>query len=144
MLIRTFEPVAGTVTHILLDSWYCAKCLWRAARERGFLITTGRKCNRGHRVADEAAPQGWRWQKLSDYVAGLTEQDYVPMLWPRGGKSVDAHVVTTSVRKLYRCQVVIVRQSLEAPLSQARFWARSRPAGRPAHPAHPYRGTLGH
>jgi DDE superfamily endonuclease len=124
-LIRTFEPVAGTVTHILLASWYCAKRLWRAARERGFLITTSLKSNRWLRVADEAAPQGWRWQKLSDYVAGLTDQDYVPMLWPRGGKTVYVHVVTTSVRKLYRCQVVIVRQSLQAPLSQARFWASS-------------------
>lgn len=28
------------------------------------------------------------------------------------------HVVTSSVRKLYRCQVVIVRHSLDAPLSQ--------------------------
>src|SRR5437763_13312505 len=35
--IRTFEPLAATVTHVLLDSWYSAKCLWRAAREREFL-----------------------------------------------------------------------------------------------------------
>jgi len=42
-VIRTFEPVAGTLTHVLLDSWYSAKRLWRAARERGFLITSGRK-----------------------------------------------------------------------------------------------------
>ncbi len=35
------------------------------------------------------------------------------------------HVVTTRVRKLYSCQVVIVRQSLDAPLSQARSWASS-------------------
>src|SRR6266581_518396 len=41
--IRTFEPIAGTVTHVLLDSWYSAKRLWRAAREREFLITSGRK-----------------------------------------------------------------------------------------------------
>lgn len=40
-LIRDFEPVAGTRTHVLLDSWYGAKCLWHAARERDFLITTG-------------------------------------------------------------------------------------------------------
>jgi len=33
-LIREFEPVAGTRTHILLDSWYSAKRLWHAARER--------------------------------------------------------------------------------------------------------------
>ena len=39
--IRTFEPIAGTVTHVLLDSWYSAKRLWRAAREREFLIHHG-------------------------------------------------------------------------------------------------------
>ena len=62
-VIRTFEPVAGTLTHVLLDTWYSAKCLWRAARERGFLITTGLKSNRWLRVEDPMAPQGWRWQK---------------------------------------------------------------------------------
>src|SRR5437667_10947700 len=55
--IRSFEPVAGTVTHVLLDTWYSAKCLWRAARERGFLITTGLKSNRLLRVEDPSAPK---------------------------------------------------------------------------------------
>src|SRR5713226_7357349 len=62
-MIRTFEPVAGTLTHVLLDSWYSAKRLWRAARERGFHITSGLKSNRWLRVEDPTAPQGWRWQK---------------------------------------------------------------------------------
>lgn len=124
-LIRSFEPVTGTLTHILLDSWYCAKCLWRAARDRGFLITTGMKSNRFLRVADETTPEGWRGPQLSDYVAGLSETDYVQMQWPRGGKTVFVHVISTSVRKLYRGPVVIVRHSLDAPLSQARFWASS-------------------
>jgi hypothetical protein len=77
------------------------------------------------RVADETAPQGWRGPQVSDYVAGLSEQDSIQMPWPRGGKMVYVHVLTTSVRKLYRSQVVIVRQSLDAPLAQARFWASS-------------------
>lgn len=124
-LIREFEPVAGTQTHILLDSWYCAKCLWHAARERDFLITTGLKSNRWLRVPDDTTAQGWRWQKLSDYLASLTEQDFVQTSWPRGGKKVYVHVMTTSVRKLYRCQIVIVRHSLDAPLSQARYFASS-------------------
>ncbi|HEV7237534.1 MAG TPA: hypothetical protein VGN15_15205 [Ktedonobacteraceae bacterium] len=51
----------------------------------------------------------------------MTEQDFVPTSWPRGGKKVYVHVMTTSVRTLYRCQVVIVHQSLDAPLSQAQF-----------------------
>ncbi len=124
-LIREFEPVAGTKTHILLDSWYCAKCLWHAARERDFLITTGLKSNRWLCVPDDTPVQGWRWKKLSDYLASLTGQDFVQTSWPRGGKPVYVPIVTTGVRKLYRCQIVIVRHSLDAPLSQARYWASS-------------------
>jgi len=123
--IRTFEPVAGTLTHVLLDTWYSAKCLWRAARERGFLITTGLKCNRWLRIEDPTAPQGWRWQLLADYTAHLSASDYVQLKWPKSDDEVYVHVLTTRVRKLYCCQVVIVRQSLDAPLSQARYWASS-------------------
>jgi hypothetical protein len=123
--IRTFEPVAGTRTHVLLDTWYSAKRIWRAARERGFLITTGLKSNRRLRVVDPTAPEGWTWQQLSDYTAKLSASDYVRIKWPKGDNEVYVHVVTTRVRKLYRCQVVIVRQSLDAPLSQARYWASS-------------------
>jgi hypothetical protein len=126
-VIRTFEPVAGTVSHVLLDTWYSAKRLWRAARERGFLITSGLKSNRWLRVEDPTAPNGWSWQQLSDYTAQLKASDYVQLKWPKGEEEVYVHVVTTRVRKLYSCQVVIVRQSLDAPVSQARYWARSRP-----------------
>lgn len=34
-------------------------------------------------------------------------------------------MVSTRVRTLYRCQVVLVRESLEAPLKEARYWASS-------------------
>jgi hypothetical protein len=124
-VIRTFEPVAGTVTHVLLDTWYSAKGIWRAARERGFLITSGLKSNRWLRVEDPTAPNGWGGPRLSDYTAHLSASDYVQFKWPKGEEDVYVHVVTTQVRKLYRCQVVIVRQSLDAPLSQARYWASS-------------------
>ena len=124
-VIRTFEPVAGTVTHVLLDTWYSAKRLWCAARERGFLITSGLKSNRWLRVADPSAPEGWSWQRLSDYTAKLSASDYVQLKWPKGEDDVYVHVVSTRVRKLYSCQVVIVRQSLDAPVSQARYWASS-------------------
>ena len=123
--IRSFEPVAGTRTHVLLDSWYCAKVLWKAARARDFLITTGLKCNRWLRVEDSTEEQGWRWQRVSDYTAQLQESDYQRVKWPGSTQEVYVHVVTTRVRKLYQCQVVIVRQSLSAPLSQTRYWASS-------------------
>jgi SRSO17 transposase len=123
--IRTCEPIAGTVTHVLLDSWYSAKRLWRAARERKFLITTGIKSNRWLAVADPSAPKGWKWQRLSEYTAQLSASDYIEVPWPKGEKTVYVHTVTTQVRSLYRCQIVIVRQSLDAPVSQARSWASS-------------------
>ena len=54
---------------------------------------------------------------------------YQPVQWPRqeekDERTVYVHVVSTRVRKGYRCQVVIVRESLTAPLSQTRFWASS-------------------
>jgi SRSO17 transposase len=126
-VIRTFAPPPGTRTHVLLDSWYGAKVLWRAARARGFEITTGLKSNRSLRVADAADPRGWRWQPLAEYAAGLPDDAYTAVAWPaqEGGRTVYLHAVQTRVRKLYRCQVVVVRESLAAPLSQARYWASS-------------------
>lgn len=35
------------------------------------------------------------------------------------------HLLPTRVRKLGRCRVAILRQSLDAPLTEARYWATS-------------------
>ncbi len=125
--IRAFAPPPGTRTHVLLDSWYGAKAIWRAARARGFTITTGLKSNRALRVADAADPRGWRWQRLGEYAAALPADAYTAVTrpTPEGNRTVYAHVVATRVRKLYRCQVIILREALDAPLSQARYWASS-------------------
>ncbi|EFH79866.1 hypothetical protein [Ktedonobacter racemifer] len=79
------------------------------------------------RVADASQPNGWRWQQLNDYVAQLCPEDYVQLPWPRGeaSESVYVHVASTRVRKLYCCQVIIVRRSLSEPLKLARYWASS-------------------
>jgi len=128
-LVQTFEPVAGTRTHVLADSWYAAKRLWRAARERGFLITTGLKANRSLRVSDPAGLCGWRWQRLDAYAAGLSADDFTLVDWPRQSedepRQVYIHVVSTRVRTLYRCQVVIARPTLDAPPAATRYWASS-------------------
>ena len=97
-------------------------------RARGFLITTGLKSNRCLCVADPEAPKGWRWQSLSAYAAGLSEADYQPVPWPSQGeepRQVWVHVVTTRVRTLYRCQVILVRERLDGPLSETRYFASS-------------------
>ena len=69
---------------------------------------------------------------MSEYPAQLSASDYVELTWPKEEKTVYVHVVTTRVRSLYRCQVVIVRQSLEAPVAQARSWASSDLEASPA------------
>src|SRR5437763_4064887 len=125
--VQSFVPLAGTRTHVLADSWYAAKRLWRAARARGFLITTGLKANRSLRVPDATTERGWRWQRLDAYAAGLTADDFTLMDWPRHSddepRQVYVHIVSTRVRTLYRCQVVIARPRSDAPASETRYWA---------------------
>src|SRR5207248_6239527 len=82
-LVQRFVPVSGTRTHVLAASWYAAKRLWRAARDRGVLITTGLKANRSVRVPDATTERGWRWQRLDAYAAGLTADDFTRVDWPR-------------------------------------------------------------
>jgi hypothetical protein len=121
--ITSFEPLAGTLTHVLVDSWYAAKRIWTAARGRGFQISSGLKSNRMLRIADEEAPNGWRWQSLTDYAAGLTEADYEQVSWPSQGdeqRQVWVHGVQTRVKKRYRCQGILVQQPLDAPVKQVR------------------------
>lgn len=124
-IIAAFEPVAGTQTHVLLDSWYTAKKIWKAAKERDFLITSGLKSNRQLRIDDPASPKGWSWLRLDAYAARLSEDDFTRVAWPTGsGKErwVYVHVVSTRIKKLYRCQVVLVRETRDG---KTRYWASS-------------------
>lgn len=123
-MIGTFEPAEGTTTHILLDSWYTSKRIWRAAREREFLITSGLKCNRYMRLADKDNPRDWYWQRLDEYAASLKADDFHLLPYPsqRGQRNVYVHVLSTRVKKLYRCQVILIRETLDGP---TRFWASS-------------------
>ncbi len=124
--IINFTPLPGTVTHVLLDSWYSYKKIWKAARERGFLITTGMKSNRSLRVPCLDDPQGWKWQKLDEYAASLPKDAYQLLSLPRNAeRRVFVHVVDTRIKKLYRCQLIIMRESLDDPISEARYWASS-------------------
>jgi SRSO17 transposase len=127
--IQNFNPPAGTETHILLDSWYNCKKIWKAARDRQFKITTGIRSNRWLRVSCEITPdtpKGWKWQCLDEYAALLPESAYEQCYHPRNPKKkVYVHVVDTRVRKLYRCKLIIIRKSLKDPISAARFWVTS-------------------
>jgi hypothetical protein len=127
--IQNFSAPSGTETHVLLDSWYNCKPIWKAARDRKFKITTGIRRNRWLRVSCEVTPdtpKGWKWERLDDYAASLPESAYQQCSRPRNPKEkVWVHVVDTRVRKLYRCKIIIVRKSLNDPLSAARFWVTS-------------------
>jgi hypothetical protein len=124
--IGTFEPAPDTRTHVLIDSWYTCRRVWRAAQGRGWAITAGLKANRRLRVPDPGRGPGYR--SLAAYAADLTDADYQAVDWPRADGSarpVYAHLVPTFVRKLGPCQVLIVREALDQPLKEARYWATS-------------------
>ena len=121
--IRTVQPLPDTRTHVLLDRWYAAKRRWKTARGRGFHSTTGLKSHRQLRSVDPDAREGWRWQSLTDYAASVPDADYQPVTWPSQEaepRQVWVHVVQTRVKQLYRCQVILVRETLEAPVGQVR------------------------
>lgn len=126
-IIRDFIPVENTLTHVLLDSWYTCKCIWRAARERGFLITSGLPCNRSLRIDDPETEKGWRWQRVDEYAAGLSADHYRKITWPsqEEHRQVYVHVIRTRIRKLYTCQLVITRPTLDCPQKEVRYWASS-------------------
>lgn len=48
--IEQFEPVPGTRTHVLIDSWYHCKQVRRAAHQRGWDVSGGIKSNRVMRL----------------------------------------------------------------------------------------------
>lgn len=49
--IQSVEPVAGTLPPVLLNRWSGGKAIGKAARGRGFLVTTGLTCNRSPAIA---------------------------------------------------------------------------------------------
>jgi len=55
-----------TITHVLLDSWYSAKRIWKACRDRGFLITTGFEMQPFaalfRAMLLQMLQKGWKWQ----------------------------------------------------------------------------------
>jgi len=121
--VRALTPVPGTRTHVLVDSWYTCYRLWRACLERDFAITGGLKVNRWLRLPDPQQPGQWRKVRLSSYITQLEPQDFTLVPWR--GRLVAARLVRTLVYKLGACQVLVVKESPEAPPESARCWATS-------------------
>ncbi len=120
--IEQFEPVGGTKTHVLVDSWFHCKRVRKAAQKRGWDLSGGLKNNR---VMRQIAADGRRtWLSLAEYAATLQADDWQETIWPSqdGGQKVYAHLVRTWVRKLGPTLLLITRHTPDAPVSQMRFW----------------------
>lgn len=120
--IETFEPVPGTQTHVLIDSWYHCKQVRRAAQQRSWQLSGALKSNRVMRlIAQDGSRQ---WLKLSAYAASLSREDWREVTWPSadGGQKMYAHLVSTWIRKLGPTLVLITCHDLDEPLKSVRYW----------------------
>lgn len=122
--IETFEPLADTATHVLVDSWFHCKALRKACRVRGWDLSGALKSNRRIRVTD--AKGELQWQPLNEYVQGLSETDWQEAQWPSSAegepRSVYVHTLRTKVSKLGATLVVITRYHLEGKPGEIRYW----------------------
>jgi hypothetical protein len=120
--IEQFEPVPGTQTHVLIDSWYHCRQVRRAAQKRGWEISGGLRSNRRMRQVKEDGSR--EWIKLSAYAAGLTREDWLEVVWPsdKGGQKMYAHLVPTWIRKLGPALLLITCYDLDEPLKTVRYW----------------------
>jgi hypothetical protein len=120
--IREFEPLPGTRTTVLIDSWYVNKRIWRAIKERKWELTGGLKSNRKLRVVNADGEK--IWISLADFANRLSPEAFQEVVWPnqQGGQVVYAHLIRTRIKKLGACQVLVVKTEVETPGEQARFF----------------------
>jgi hypothetical protein len=125
-VIREFEPLPDTVTHVLIDSWYVNKRIWKAVKQRKWHLTGGLKKNHKLRITDAEGQKVW--MRVDDYAAELPNDAFQPVVWPNqeGGQMVYAYLIRTKVKKLGACQVLIVKTSPDDPGEKARFYITSR------------------
>lgn len=125
-IVEQFEPLADTHTHVLVDSWYFNKKLWKATKARGWDLTGGLKSNRRVRIVDSQGVVSW--PTISEYAASLDSEDFQAVNWPNqaGDQIVYAHLLRTQVKRLGACQVLVVREKQADPTSTTRFFATSR------------------
>jgi hypothetical protein len=124
--VTTFEPPADTHVHLLMDCWYMARRICRTARQRGWDVTGGLRCNRAMRLIE---PDGTRrWLRVDEYAASLAAEDFEPVIWPteEDKKVVYVHLVKTWVRKFGPCQVLIVKLGSNDEPKHTRYWATTR------------------
>jgi hypothetical protein len=120
--IEQFQPVEGTQTHLLIDSWFHCRKVRRAAQKRGWEVSGGLKSNRTLRQIN---PDGSRtWCKLADYAATLKAEDWQQAGWPsqEGDRPVYVHTVQTWIRKLGPILLLITCHDPDNPGQSIRYW----------------------
>ncbi len=124
--IQEFEPLADTHTHVLIDSWYVNKRIWKAVQTRQWDLTGSLKKN--HKLRTRDVEGQLIWMAAADYAAELPKEAFQPVLWPNqeGGQIVYAFLIRTKVKKLGACQVLMVKTSADDPGEKARFYITSR------------------
>jgi len=125
-VVEHFEPLPETHTHVLIDSWYVNKRMWKAVKRRHWDLTGGLKANHKLRTLDaEGQPI---WMRLDDFAAELPADQFQPIQWPsqEGEVVVYVYLMRTRVKKLGVCQVLIVKPTTESNGDQARFYITTR------------------
>ncbi|MBE7474083.1 MAG: transposase [Anaerolineales bacterium] len=120
--IEQFEPVAGTHTHVLIDSWFHCRRVRRAAQKRGWDVSGALKSNRKLRQID--ADGNRTWLTLSDYAAQLKSDDWQEAVWPsqEGDRPVYVHALKTWIRKLGPTLLLITCHDRDNPGKSIRYW----------------------
>jgi hypothetical protein len=125
-VLQRFEPLPDTRTHVLVDSWYVNKRLWKVIRQRGWDLTGGLKANRRLRIREAGGLL--LWQRLDEFAAGLDSETFQEVPWPSqtGEQVVSAYLLRTRIKKLGACQLLIVKPEAEAPANQVRLFVTTR------------------
>ena len=77
--VEGFEPPVGTHTHVLVDSWYVNKAMWKAVKQRQWDLTGGLKANHKLRVLDPPT-DGLAWMRLDDFADELSAEPFEAVL----------------------------------------------------------------
>ena len=125
-VIQEFEPLPDTHTHVLVDSWYVSKRVWKAVKTRQWDLTGGLKKN--HKLRTTDVEGNLLWVRVDDYASELAPDAFQPVVWPNqeGGQTVYACLIRTKVKKLGACQVLIVKTAADDPDEDARFYITTR------------------
>jgi hypothetical protein len=125
--VEHFAPLADTHTQVLVDSWYLNKALWKVVKQRGWDLSGGLKANHKLYVLDPTLAR-FTWMRLDDFASVLSAEPFEPVGWPSqaGEQRVWACLIRTRIKKLGACQLLLVRPTADAPVSQTRFYLTTR------------------